>query len=27
VRLSIGIESAQDIVDDLGQAFRVSQKV
>ena len=26
VRLSIGIESAQDIVDDLGQAFRVSQK-
>jgi O-acetylhomoserine (thiol)-lyase len=26
VRLSIGIEFAQDIVDDLGQAFRVSQK-
>ena len=27
VRLSVGIEAAQDIVDDLGQALRVSQKV
>jgi O-acetylhomoserine (thiol)-lyase len=27
VRLSIGIESAQDIIDDLGQALRASQKV
>jgi O-acetylhomoserine (thiol)-lyase len=27
VRLSIGIEAAQDIVDDLGQALRASQKV
>jgi O-acetylhomoserine (thiol)-lyase len=26
VRLSIGIESAQDIIDDLGQALRASQK-
>jgi O-acetylhomoserine (thiol)-lyase len=26
VRLSIGIEAAADIVDDLGQALRVSQK-
>ena len=26
VRLSIGIESAADIIDDLGQALRVSQK-
>ena len=27
VRLSVGIESAQDIIDDLGQALRASQKV
>jgi O-acetylhomoserine (thiol)-lyase len=27
VRLSVGIETAQDILDDLGQALRVSQKV
>jgi O-acetylhomoserine (thiol)-lyase len=27
VRLSVGIEAAQDIIDDLGQALRVSQKV
>ncbi|NVN84788.1 MAG: O-acetylhomoserine aminocarboxypropyltransferase [Rhodopseudomonas sp.] len=27
VRLSVGIESAQDILDDLGQALRASQKV
>lgn len=27
VRLSIGIEAAQDILDDLGQALRASQKV
>jgi O-acetylhomoserine (thiol)-lyase len=27
VRLSVGIENAQDIVDDLGQALRASQKV
>ena len=27
VRLSVGIESAADIVDDLGQALRISQKV
>ncbi|KIZ44917.1 MULTISPECIES: O-acetylhomoserine aminocarboxypropyltransferase [Rhodopseudomonas] len=27
VRLSVGIESASDIIDDLGQALRVSQKV
>jgi O-acetylhomoserine (thiol)-lyase len=27
VRLSVGIEAAQDIVDDLGQALRASQKV
>jgi O-acetylhomoserine (thiol)-lyase len=27
VRLSIGIEAAADIIDDLGQALRVSQKV
>jgi O-acetylhomoserine (thiol)-lyase len=26
VRLSIGIEAAQDIIDDLGQALRLSQK-
>jgi O-acetylhomoserine (thiol)-lyase len=26
VRLSVGIETAQDIVDDLGQALRVSQR-
>ncbi|MFZ5731802.1 MAG: O-acetylhomoserine aminocarboxypropyltransferase [Pseudomonadota bacterium] len=26
VRLSVGIEGAQDIIDDLGQALRVSQK-
>lgn len=26
VRLSVGIEAAQDILDDLGQALRVSQK-
>ena len=26
VRLSVGIESAADIIDDLGQALRVSQK-
>jgi O-acetylhomoserine (thiol)-lyase len=26
VRLSVGIESAADIVDDLGQALRISQK-
>jgi O-acetylhomoserine (thiol)-lyase len=27
VRLSIGIEAASDIIDDLGQALRASQKV
>lgn len=27
VRLSVGIEGAQDILDDLGQALRISQKV
>jgi O-acetylhomoserine (thiol)-lyase len=27
VRLSIGIESASDIIDDLAQALRISQKV
>jgi O-acetylhomoserine (thiol)-lyase len=27
VRLSVGIEAAQDILDDLGQALRSSQKV
>lgn len=27
VRLSVGIEAAQDILDDLGQAIRISQKV
>ena len=27
VRLSVGIEAAQDILDDLGQALRISQKV
>jgi O-acetylhomoserine (thiol)-lyase len=27
VRLSVGIEAAQDIIDDLGQALRASQKV
>ena len=27
VRLSVGIENAQDILDDLGQALRMSQKV
>lgn len=26
VRLSVGVEGAQDIIDDLGQALRVSQK-
>jgi O-acetylhomoserine (thiol)-lyase len=26
VRLSIGIESAADIIEDLGQALRISQK-
>jgi O-acetylhomoserine/O-acetylserine sulfhydrylase-like pyridoxal-dependent enzyme len=26
VRLSIGIEAAADITDDLGQALRISQK-
>jgi O-acetylhomoserine (thiol)-lyase len=26
VRLSIGIETASDIIDDLGQALRLSQK-
>jgi O-acetylhomoserine (thiol)-lyase len=26
VRLSVGIETAQDIVDDLGQALRASQR-
>lgn len=26
VRLSVGIESAQDIIDDLAQALRISQK-
>jgi O-acetylhomoserine (thiol)-lyase len=26
VRLSIGIEASQDIIDDLGQALRLSQK-
>jgi O-acetylhomoserine (thiol)-lyase len=26
VRLSVGIESASDIIDDLGQALRLSQK-
>jgi O-acetylhomoserine (thiol)-lyase len=27
VRLSIGIEAASDIIDDLGQALRASQRV
>ena len=27
VRLSVGIETASDIIDDLGQALRASQKV
>jgi len=27
VRLSVGIETVSDIIDDLGQALRVSQKV
>jgi O-acetylhomoserine (thiol)-lyase len=27
VRLSVGIETAQDIIDDLGQALRASQRV
>src|SRR3954464_3400211 len=27
VRLSVGIESASDIIDDLSQALRISQKV
>ena len=27
VRLSVGIEAAQDIIDDLGQALRASQRV
>jgi O-acetylhomoserine (thiol)-lyase len=26
VRLSVGIEGAQDIIDDLAQALRASQK-
>jgi O-acetylhomoserine (thiol)-lyase len=26
VRLSVGIETAQDIIDDLAQALRFSQK-
>ena len=26
VRLSVGIESVSDIIDDLGQALRISQK-
>ena len=26
VRLSVGIEGVQDIIDDLGQALRASQK-
>jgi O-acetylhomoserine (thiol)-lyase len=26
VRLSIGIEAVSDIIDDLGQALRISQK-
>jgi O-acetylhomoserine (thiol)-lyase len=26
VRLSVGIEAAADIIDDLGQALRISQK-
>ena len=26
VRLSVGIETAADIIDDLGQALRASQK-
>jgi O-acetylhomoserine (thiol)-lyase len=26
VRLSVGIETASDIIDDLGQALRLSQK-
>ena len=26
VRLSVGIENAQDIIDDLAQALRFSQK-
>ena len=26
VRLSVGIEAATDIIDDLGQALRISQK-
>lgn len=27
VRLSVGIETASDIIDDLAQALRISQKV
>jgi O-acetylhomoserine (thiol)-lyase len=27
VRLSVGIEAASDIIDDLGQALRASQKI
>jgi len=27
VRLSVGIEASVDIIDDLGQALRASQKV
>jgi O-acetylhomoserine (thiol)-lyase len=27
VRLSVGIETVSDIIDDLGQALRSSQKV
>jgi O-acetylhomoserine (thiol)-lyase len=27
VRLSVGIEAATDIIDDLGQALRASQRV
>jgi O-acetylhomoserine (thiol)-lyase len=27
VRLSVGIETVSDIIDDLGQALRASQKV
>jgi O-acetylhomoserine (thiol)-lyase len=27
VRLSVGIEAVADIIDDLGQALRASQKV
>jgi O-acetylhomoserine (thiol)-lyase len=26
VRLSVGIETARDITDDLGQALRISQR-